>query len=129
MSVRWMIGFRGVMDCLHKNAFAGFDFKLPVMFAAILGIATSALYPFLFLIGPWSAAHWLAVGAIVGMFGGATAVRRVSSASPFYSLAYPLAALILSYIILKSTWSAYRRQGIVWRGTLYPLEELKRGVV
>jgi hypothetical protein len=63
------------------------------------------------------------------MMSGAGAMRRVSAAGCLYGLCYPLAALMLGYIILHSTWLACSRQGIVWRGTLYPLDELKKGVV
>ena len=44
-------------------------------------------------------------------------------------LAYPLAALLVISIILRSTWVTLCQRGIVWRGTSYPLEELKRGIV
>ncbi len=128
LSVRWVIGFRGVMQCLTKNAFAGFDFNTPRMLVGVFGLLITAVYPVvaLFLLAP---CRWLAVGALLGMMSGAGAMRRVSDANSAYGLTYPLAALMLVYIILHSTWLACSRQGIVWRGTLYPLDELKKGVV
>lgn len=57
---------------------------------------------------------------------GAGVMRRVSDASAWYGLAYPLACVLFIYIVLRSTWDAYRQGGIWWRGTLYPLEELKK---
>jgi hypothetical protein len=50
-------------------------------------------------------------------------------ASGVWGLAFPLAALVMLYIVIRSTWLTYRRGGVLWRGTLYPLEELRRGVV
>ena len=128
LSVRWVIGFRGVMQCLTKNAFAGFDFNTPRMLVGVFGLLITAVYPVagLFLLAP---CRWLAVGALLGMMSGAGAMRRISDAGSAYGLTYPLAALMLVYIILHSTWLACSRQGIVWRGTLYPLDELKKGVV
>jgi cellulose synthase/poly-beta-1,6-N-acetylglucosamine synthase-like glycosyltransferase len=128
LSVRWVIGFRGVMQCLTKNAFAGFDFNTPRMLVGVFGLLITAVYPVvaLFLLAP---CRWLAVGALLGMMSGAGAMRRVSDANSAYGLTYPLASLMLVYIILHSTWLACSRQGIVWRGTLYPLDELKKGVV
>jgi len=46
-----------------------------------------------------------------------------------WGLAFPLAALIFAYILIRSTWLTYRRGGVLCRGTLYPLEELRRGGV
>ena len=128
LSVRWVIGFRGVMQCLTKNAFAGFDFNMPRMLIGVGGLLLTAVYPLAALVLP-APYRWLAVGALLGMMSGAGAMRRVSGADCRYGLCYPLAALMLVYIILHSTWLACTRRGIVWRGTLYPLDELKKGVV
>lgn len=128
LSVRWVVGFRGVMQCLTKNAFAGFDFSMPRMLIGVFGLLLTAVYPLAVLI-LFAPGRWLAVGALLGMMSGANAMRRVSDAECLYGLCYPLAALMLGYIILHSTWLACTRQGIVWRGTLYPLDELKRGIV
>ena len=128
LSVRWVIGFRGVMQCLTKNAYAGFDFNMPRLLMGVFGLLLTAVYPvaMLILLAP---CRWLAVGALLGMVSGAAAMRRISSAGFLYGLTYPLAALMLGYIILHSAWLACTRQGIVWRGTLYPLDELKKGIV
>jgi cellulose synthase/poly-beta-1,6-N-acetylglucosamine synthase-like glycosyltransferase len=128
LSVRWVVGFRGVMQCLTKNAFAGFDFSMARMLMGVSGLLLTAVYPIATLLFS-TPCRWLALGTLLGMMSGAGAMRRFSNTSCFYGLAYPLAALMLVYIILHSTWIACRRQGIVWRGTLYPLDELKRGVV
>ncbi len=128
LSVRWVVGFDGVMNCLTKNAFAGFDFKTSRMLLAILGMLLTGFYPLIVLLLP-SPCRWLAVGVLLGMVSGARAFRRISQAGAAYGLAYPLATLLLVYIILHSSWLACRQKGIFWRGTLYSLEELKKGVV
>ena len=38
----------------------------------------------------------------------------------------PFTTLLLIYIILKSTFLAYRQRGIYWRDTHYRLEKLKQ---
>jgi glycosyltransferase involved in cell wall biosynthesis len=129
MSVRWMIGFQGVLDSLTKNAFAGFDFNLVSMLGALLGIAITGLYPVVALLLPFWPARLPAAGCLLAMVWGASVIRRVSDTRACYGLAYPLASLLLIYIILRSTWRAYRQNGILWRGTLYPLKELRKGVV
>jgi hypothetical protein len=39
----------------------------------------------------------------------------------------PVGGLLFAYAIARSTWLALRRGGIVWRGTFYPLAELRKG--
>jgi glycosyltransferase involved in cell wall biosynthesis len=55
------------------------------------------------------------------------ALRSLPAAA--WGLAFPLAALVVIVIVARSTWLTYRRGGVLWRGTLYPLEELRRGIV
>jgi len=50
-------------------------------------------------------------------------------ASPAYALTFPIGALIFVWMLLRSTIVTLWSRGITWRGTFYPLKELKRGVV
>jgi hypothetical protein len=49
--------------------------------------------------------------------------------SPIYALTHPAGAMVLAWMVLRSTIVTLRQGGITWRGTFYPLDELKRGVV
>ena len=46
-----------------------------------------------------------------------------------YAVTYPIGALIFAWMMVRSAIVTLWQGGIVWRGTFYPLEELKRGVV
>jgi len=63
---------------------------------------------------------------ILAFHAGVDLVMRVS---PLYALTLPLGALILAYMLLRSTLVTLRQGGIIWRDTFYPLDELKRGAV
>ena len=130
ISVRWVVGLRGVIDGLTKNAFAGFDYSLwraagaiarPVLHGPVPGSRPAAAGRYV--------TRLMGLAALCLMAMGARAMKRVTEAGGEYGLAYPLASLVLIYIILRSTWRCYRQHGILWRGTLYPLDELRRGVV
>jgi hypothetical protein len=56
-------------------------------------------------------------------------VDIVMRVSPLYALTNPLGALLFAYMLLRSTVVTLWQGGIVWRGTFYPLDELKRGLV
>ena len=129
ISVRWMVGLRGVVEGLTKNSFAGLEFKPWAVLLTILSLAVTALYPVAALFIPGWPAQAMAALTLVVMVWGATIMGEVAEASRWYGLAYPLASLVSIYILMRSTWRTYRQHGILWRGTLYPLDELKRGIV
>jgi hypothetical protein len=62
----------------------------------------------------------------VGFHVGVDIVMRVS---PLYALTHPVGALLFCYMLLRSTTVTLWHGGVTWRGTFYPLKELKRGVV
>jgi hypothetical protein len=58
--------------------------------------------------------------------GSSAGVGRVS---PLYGLTHPLGAVLFAFMLTRSTILTIRQRGIRWRGTFYPLEDLRRGVV
>jgi hypothetical protein len=49
--------------------------------------------------------------------------------SPLWALTHPIGGLIFVWMLARSTIVTLWQGGIIWRGTFYPLKELKRGVV
>ena len=52
-----------------------------------------------------------------------------SDVRPWYFFLHPLATLLLIYTMLRSTFFTLWRGGVDWRGTFYPLDELRKGLV
>lgn len=137
--VRWVIGLRGFIDGLAKNCFAGFAFSLPMVGHSLLAILLTQVLPPLGLLAGGrtalvAAATFAAMAWTAACAGLETGDRLISPSHPLapsflWGLAFPLAALVFIYVALRSTWLAYRRGSVLWRGTLYPLEELRRGMV
>jgi 2-keto-4-pentenoate hydratase len=48
---------------------------------------------------------------------------------PLYGLTHPLGAVIFCWMVVRSTIVTLWQGGIVWRGTFYPLKELRKGMV
>lgn len=42
-------------------------------------------------------------------------------------LLFPIGACVFTFVMLRSAYLAWRRGGLLWRGTLYPLEQLRAG--
>ncbi|HEY7678684.1 MAG TPA: family 2 glycosyl transferase, partial [Candidatus Methylomirabilis sp.] len=127
--VRWAVGLKGMIDGLTKNMFASLGFRLAPTLSAVFRILLLVVWPGLGLtVGPWGA-RLLCAGALAAMVWTVGVIRPVPRASALHGLAFPLAGLLMSYIILRSAVRTYRQGGVVWRGTLYPLAELRKGVV
>jgi hypothetical protein len=56
-------------------------------------------------------------------------MRARSAVPPYYFLLHPVSASLFMYTLLRSMFHTFRNGGIVWRGTKYPLDELRKGLV
>jgi glycosyltransferase involved in cell wall biosynthesis len=129
VTLRWHAGIGNIIHGVEKNFFAGANFSLPIVIAQIAGILAMSVLPFLgvlFFDGWARILAGAAVLLIVTIHGAAAYSVKVS---PLYGLVHPVGALLFCYMILRSTVVTLWHGGITWRGTFYPLEELRRGIV
>ena len=70
---------------------------------------------------------WSGVAMLAAAVGSSVILARWSKSRLLPALLFPLAAIIAAGIMLRSGWLGYRRGGIVWRGTLYPKDQLLAG--
>jgi hypothetical protein len=129
VSVAWHLGLRNLVRGTEKNFFAGAQFRVSTAVLQILALVLMNALPLFGVIfghGPTRALAALAMAAGMAFHLGVDLVMRIS---PLYCLTLPLGSLIFSYMILRSTIVTLRRGGILWRGTFYPLDELRRGLV
>lgn len=127
--VRWHAGLGNLVRGVTKNFFASAGYRLTFVGVAAAAVLSTSVAPFLavFVAHGWIRAFaTIAVIIAVGFHVGVNLVMRVS---PLYALTHPIGALLFCYMLLRSTIVTLWRGGIVWRGTFYPLKELKRGVV
>ena len=127
--VRWHAGVGNIVRGTTKNFFAVSSYN-PWLACVQLGMVL------LLCVLPWVALPFLrgwallfgaiAVGVIIATHAGVSIEVGVS---PLYALTEPLGALVFAWMITRSTIVTLWNGGITWRGTFYPLEELRRGVV
>lgn len=129
ISVRWAKGAMGVVDNLTKNFFAVLSFQWWRTVASVFGLFFLNLGPFL---GIWLAHGWarvpyvVALGSMLLIYLG---MSFKSSIPPYYFLLHPLSTVMFEYTLIRSMVLTLRDDGVTWRGTKYPLEELRKGVV
>src|SRR5262249_24395273 len=112
-----------------KNVFAALDYsplKATVVSLMILaGIAWPAAGLF---VGP-PGARLLCAATLACMVWSLGSAIQTPGLSPLYGLGFPLAAFLCVYIVFRSMIRTWRQGGVVWRGTLYPLAELRKGLI
>jgi hypothetical protein len=131
VSLRWQNGLVASLRGLEKNAFAGCEWNVLLALVAVGGVTTAALLPYapLFVGLPaWTHVPAFLAALFPMLLVGATA-RRVSGGSGLEGLLAPVSAVALGGVIAWSTVLALTRGGIIWRGTFYPLAELRRRCV
>lgn len=125
VKVRWIDGALAVVQLVEKNGFAVTRFRTGVHLVACLSFLVDAILPIVAI------AHggWAMVGGIatyLGIFLAYHASRRVTRVSAWHAVLFAPAVLVVAYGFLRSMILALVRGGVVWRGTLYPLRELRR---
>jgi len=129
ISIRWVEGVFGMVDNLTKNFFALLSFQWPRTVISIGGLGFLNLGPF---VGIWLAHGWaripyaIALGSLFLIYYGMSARSPIPS---YYFFLHPISTILTMYTVLRSMVHTLANGGIVWRGTKYPLEELRKGMV
>ena len=129
ISLHWVRGTFGIVENLTKNFFALLSFQWPRTVASIVALAFLNLGPFL---GLWMAQGWARIPyavALASLFGIYYGMSRFSDVAPYYFFLHPVSTCLVMYTVARSMVLTIRQGGIVWRGTKYPLEELRKGMV
>jgi glycosyltransferase involved in cell wall biosynthesis len=129
ISIRWANGAMGVVDNLTKNFFAILSFQWWRTLLSAFGLAFLNLGPFLGvgLAHGWARVPYgLALGSMFLIYLG---MSWRSAVPPYYFLLHPVSTVLFIYTLLRSTALTLWNDGIVWRGTKYRLEELRKGMV
>jgi len=127
--VRWVEGVGGAVRGLTKNLFAALHYSVLRSVAGSLLLLAGVAWPAVGLfVGP-AGARLLCAGTLACMVLAIRAATQTPGLSRLYGLGFPIAAVVFVYIVARSTIHTLRQGGVVWRGTLYPLAELRRGVV
>jgi glycosyltransferase involved in cell wall biosynthesis len=123
--IRWINGALSIVGLVEKNGFAGLRYSVGLALLAFLGFAVQIALPLAAMAcGGWAALAGVLTYAFIALTYAAN--RRVTEVSPWIALLFAPATGILLFALVRSMVLTLKRKGVVWRGTLYPLKELRR---
>jgi len=129
IEIRWAKGARGVVNNLTKNFFAVMSFQ---PWRAVGGSVAMAILNLLPFWGTFFAPGWTRIPyavTLASMFLLYAGIWRKVEISPWYFLLHPVSTVLFIYTMLRSMIVTLWNGGVEWRGTFYPLDELKKGLV
>ena len=129
LSIHWASGALGVVNNFTKNFFAVMSFQWWRTVATAVALLFLNLMPF---VGIWFASGLSRAGyalALLSMFAIYAGMSLRTKIAPYYFLLHPISTLLFNYALLRSMFVTLRDGGVTWRGTKYPLDELRKGLV
>ncbi len=126
VSVEWYATVGQLVRGLTKNAYAGVDYRVWMIIGGVAAHALFFFWPVIALAVTTGAEFWLYVGAVAVMLAVAVENTRADGGRAWHGAFLPVGLLIMDYILLRSMIVTHGQRGIVWRGTHYPLRELKQ---
>ena len=129
LAVEWYASLGEAIRGLEKNTFAGCDYRVGMVLAGVAMQLLFGLWPYLALLttkGAIWGVNLLIVLILTGLLmrgAGLHGERRC------LAWGFPLGLCLFSWILLRTMILNLYQGGIVWRGTFYPLDQLRRNRV
>jgi glycosyltransferase involved in cell wall biosynthesis len=125
----WGAGAMSIIRNLTKNFFALVHFSV---FRAFGGCFLLLLFNILPFVAVWLAPGWSKIGFAISLFSIFCLYVGMwwnMPIRPYYFVFHPISTGLLVYTMIRSVVHTLRNKGVIWRGTYYPLTELRRGLV
>jgi GT2 family glycosyltransferase len=126
IAVEWYSTFREYVDGVMKNMFAAHDFRVWRTVGVTVVFSWITIAPFVALLCT-TGLLWNLNLAISCLLVALSAFNlRCLHFPVLFAFTFPLGALILVWLVLRSTYLTLRNGGIRWRDTFYSLDELRQ---
>jgi len=126
VTVQWQSNFMGYIKGLEKNGFASSNFNPFVFVGNTVGLFIAGFAPHLALIaGPDGMTRTVGAVGLAALIGLLYRARHSTQVGWWYALVMPLSTLAIQASLTLSLYKTYKQRGIVWRGHLYPIRDLK----
>jgi hypothetical protein len=125
VSLEWYRSAGELAKGLEKNAFASVDYSIGKAVAITGLVLLVRVWPMAGLLVTSGAAWWLNAAAVAANLLGQLVILRKTQWPRRSLLWWPVSAFAILFILWRGVVITLRRGGIVWRGTVYPLDELR----
>ncbi|HUG02048.1 MAG TPA: glycosyltransferase [Longimicrobiales bacterium] len=126
LSVEWYRSVREMVRGLRKNAYAAADYNTGLIVLLVTLLLAFHVAPFAAaLLSDGMPRAGFALAALLAVSSFDLSARRFGVRRAA-ALLYPFGALIVAYAVVAATVRALVTGGVEWRGTVYPLERLRR---
>lgn len=112
----------------RKNSFAALRYSVPAAVVAVIGNLLG-VWPFVAVFATHGAIQLLYATTVLAWVAALVYHGTVQRLRPWLAPLYPVAALIAAWIIFAAVGRTLIRGGIEWRGTFYPLDDLRKNRV
>jgi glycosyltransferase involved in cell wall biosynthesis len=125
IAVEWYRTLGELARGFRKNAFAGLRYSMLLTIGAIAGNLALGIWPFAAIWMTSGAERVLYATAALAQMAGYAGLALTQRTRPWLAVLYPFASLIFVSILGAAVLRTVRLRGIEWRGTFYPLDELR----
>ena len=129
LSVEWYPSLRATIDGLMKNSFSVVEYRVLPMLAGVPFYLVGGLAPLAALVAGTGYLRIFGALAVAIQVGVLLLGTRETGAPRRVVLLYPVISVLFAWIILRALVLNLAQGGIVWRGTFYPLAELRKNRV
>jgi glycosyltransferase involved in cell wall biosynthesis len=129
LRVEWYASVRELIQGLMKNAFSGVDYRVRVVLVATLMQLAVFVWPFVAVFGTTGPTRWLNLASVITLVALCWINAPLAGVRRWHGIGFPLATLLFLYIVWRAMLLTLWNDGIDWRGTHYPLAELKANKV
>lgn len=126
ISVAWYATVGEMIRGLEKNAYAAVDYRWWVPPLSLLALALGVLWPLVALFVATGPAWWCYAGVVAVMLALGCDQPHFTGGRWWHGLFLPIGLVVIVATVLRSMVITLWTGGIRWRGTFYPLRELKR---
>lgn len=125
VGVEWYPSLGEAVRGLEKNSLAGVGYRPWTLLAAAPAQLLTMCWPFVAVFVTSGATRWINVALVALLVGFQVALLHGGSVRRRVALLLPAGVILVIYAYLRAVALTYARGGISWRGTFYPLSELR----
>jgi glycosyltransferase involved in cell wall biosynthesis len=130
VSVEWHQGLPDAVRGLSKSMFSGLDYRIGATVAGVLVLLLTNVFPVFGLFSRNMTGTLCRLNILSTFLVYAYRAKHFGDKTPWwYAVLHPFGICVFIYAMLRSASTTLVKGGIEWRGTRYPLKELKDNVI